>query len=93
MSVRRREIIRIPAQALGGLLADTLAGEPARLPAQQPAEDTVELEPRHFTAAQARVVQAACARIFPSDENGPGATETGAVIYIDRYLKRPGLVA
>jgi gluconate 2-dehydrogenase gamma chain len=32
---------------------------------------------------------AACERIFPSDENGPGAKEAGAVIYIDRQLAGP----
>lgn len=67
----------------------TLAGEPVRLPAQEAAAETVALELRHFTATQARVVEAACARIFPTDENGPGATEAGVVVYIDRQLAGP----
>lgn len=87
--MRRRELIRIPAQALGGVLLYTLAGEPARLPAQDHPPKTVELELRHFTAAQARIVQAACERIMPSDKSGPGATEAGVVIYIDRQLAGP----
>jgi gluconate 2-dehydrogenase gamma chain len=44
---------------------------------------------RYFTAAEARVVAAACDRIFPSDESGPGAKEAGVVIYIDRQLAGP----
>lgn len=86
MSQSRREFITIPARALGGVLLYTLAGEIERLPAQ---DGTVELELRHFTAAQARIVQAVCERIFPSDEHGPGATEAGVVIYIDRQLAGP----
>lgn len=67
----------------------TLAGEPTRLPAQETESDTVELELRHFSAEQAGIVQAACARIFPTDDSGPGATEAGVVIYIDRQLAGP----
>ena len=41
---------------------------------------------RFFDEREALVVSAATARIFPSDENGPGAPECGVVIYIDRQL-------
>ncbi len=44
---------------------------------------------RFFTAEEARVVAAACERIFPSDASGPGATEAGVVIFIDRQLAGP----
>ncbi len=89
MSLPRREFIAIPARALGGALLCTLAGEIERLPAQRGEDETVEFELRHFTAAQAHVVQAACERILPSDETGPGATQAGVVIYIDRQLAGP----
>ena len=89
MPSSRREIISIPARALGGALLCTLAGELERLPAQERGDSSVELELRHFTADQAQTVQAVCARIFPTDENGPGATEAGVVIYIDRQLAGP----
>jgi len=75
MSPSRRECIAIPARALGGALLCTLAGEVERLPAQERQDGTVELELRHFTAAQARTVQAVCERIFPSDGSGPGEVE------------------
>ena len=42
--------------------------------------------PRALTAAELATVIAACARILPTDENGPGATEARAAQYIDRAL-------
>jgi gluconate 2-dehydrogenase alpha chain len=35
---------------------------------------------------EARTAEAIFERIFPADENGPGATEIGAVAYVDRAL-------
>jgi gluconate 2-dehydrogenase gamma chain len=84
--MKRREFLSIPAQALGGTLLYTLAGEPFRLQAQ---DGQVKVPLRFFTAAEARIVTAACERIFPGDATGPGATEAGVVIYIDRQLAGP----
>jgi gluconate 2-dehydrogenase gamma chain len=84
--MKRREFILLPASSLGGVLLYTLAREPVRVQAQTGA---VKVPLRFFTAAEARTVQAACERIFPSDENGPGATEAGVVIFIDRQLAGP----
>jgi gluconate 2-dehydrogenase gamma chain len=84
--MKRREFITLPAKSMGGLLLYTLAREPFRVQAQ---EGTVRLPLRFFTAAEARVVAAACERIFPSDESGPGASEAGVVVYIDRQLAGP----
>jgi hypothetical protein len=41
--------------------------------------------PAFFTAAEYRTVEAACARLIPTDED-PGATEAGVVDYIDTFL-------
>ena len=84
--MKRREFLTIPAGALGGVLLYTLAGEPLRLKAQQ---GNVRVPLRFFTEAEARVITAACERIFPNDAGGPGATEAGVVIYIDRQLAGP----
>ena len=84
--IKRREFLTVPAAALGGTLLYTLAREPIRLQAQ---EGNVNIPLRFFSAAEARVITAACARIFPSDATGPGATEAGVVIYIDRQLAGP----
>lgn len=83
--MKRREMLVIPARTLGGVLLYTLAKEPIRLNAQGDAKVPL----RFFTAAEARAVEAAAARILPSDETGPGAREAGAVIYIDRQLAGP----
>jgi gluconate 2-dehydrogenase gamma chain len=84
--MKRREFLTIPASALGGVLLYTLAREPFRLQAQ---EGHIKVPLRFFTAAEARVVAAACERICPSDASGPGAKEAGVVIYIDRQLAGP----
>lgn len=84
--MRRREFLTIPASSLGGALFYTLAGQPMRMQAQT---GEIKVPLRFLTAAEARVVQAACDRIFPSDASGPGATEAGVVIYIDRQLAGP----
>ena len=84
--MKRREFITLPASCLGGVLLYTLAREPLRVQAQQ---GTVRLPLRFFTAEEARVVVAACERILPGDASGPGATEAGVVVYIDRQLAGP----
>jgi gluconate 2-dehydrogenase gamma chain len=84
--MKRREFILLPAQSVGGVLLYTLAGEPVRA---QTKTGEIRVPLRFFTAAEAAVVQAAAERIFPSDANGPGATEAGVVIYIDRQLAGP----
>ena len=84
--MKRREFLTVPAAAIGGTLLYTLAGEPFRLQAQ---DGNVKVPLRFFTAEEARTITAACARIFPSDASGPGATEAGVVIYIDRQLAGP----
>ena len=42
-----------------------------------------------LTAAEADILEAICARLIPTDENGPGASEARAAHYIDRALMGP----
>lgn len=42
----------------------------------------------HFSPPDAAVIEAAAARIIPTDDNGPGATEAGVVYFIDRQLAK-----
>jgi gluconate 2-dehydrogenase gamma chain len=84
--MRRREFITLPAKCLGGLLVYTMAGVPIHI---NGAEGTVSLSLQFFTAAEARAIAAACERIFPGDESGPGARQAGVIIYIDRQLAGP----
>jgi gluconate 2-dehydrogenase gamma chain len=84
--MKRREFLTVPAKSLGGLLVYSLAGEAIRLQAD---DADVRIPLRFFKAAEARTIQAACARIFPTDESGPGATEANVIVYIDHQLAGP----
>jgi gluconate 2-dehydrogenase gamma chain len=46
---------------------------------------TSETEPRFFDDFQRRTIEAAMARIIPTDHE-PGASEAGAIDFLDRYL-------
>jgi gluconate 2-dehydrogenase gamma chain len=81
--MKRREFFTL---SVGGVLIYTLNREALWLNA---AETPVQVPLKFFTADEARAVAAACERIFPSDENGPGAKEAAVVIYIDRQLAGP----
>ena len=85
--MRRRHFITFSATAIGGSLLFTLDRQPLRVHAQAGRKIRVPL--RFFEEREALIVSAAAARIFPSDETGPGAPETGVVIYIDRQLAGP----
>ncbi|MDP2121192.1 MAG: gluconate 2-dehydrogenase subunit 3 family protein [Hoeflea sp.] len=41
---------------------------------------------RFFTAAERTAVAAICARLIPSDDDGPGSTEADVVTFIDRQM-------
>jgi gluconate 2-dehydrogenase gamma chain len=81
--MKRREFFTL---SVGGVLIYTFNKKAVWLNA---AETPVQVQLRFFTAHEAKIVAAACERIFPSDENGPGAKEAGVIIYIDRQLAGP----
>ncbi len=85
--MRRREFLILSATTIGGSLVYSLDRKAFRLSAQT--EQSVRIPLRFFTQSEALVVAAAAARIFPSDETGPGAKEAGVAIYIDRQLAGP----
>ena len=84
--MKRREFVELSANLLGGVLIYSLAGAPSVLSAH---EGRIRVPLRFFTGKEAKVVMAACERIFPADESGPGATQAGAMVYIDRQLAGP----
>jgi len=45
--------------------------------------------PRYFTGEESAFLTAACKRLIPTDENGPGAVELGAIEFIDREMDGP----
>jgi len=87
--MRRREFVIIPIGALGGSLLRSLAEPLEHIARVEAANALARLPLRFFTAAEARVVAAACERIFPHDDRGPGAIDAGVVVYIDRQLAGP----
>jgi gluconate 2-dehydrogenase gamma chain len=84
--MRRRAFIELSAQSIGGLLIYSLTGVPSVVNA---VAGKVKVPLRFFTGPEAKVVVAACERIFPANESGPGATQAGVMVYIDRQLAGP----
>src|SRR5438477_1311656 len=81
-------IVTATAQPAAAAEPVTPAGAPAT--AATPKLPTQRLEALEtLTAAEADTLEAIAARIIPSDENGPGATEARAAHYIDRALTGP----
>jgi gluconate 2-dehydrogenase gamma chain len=74
--------------APGAAVAQEHAAQMRTAPASPAA--TAQLEALEtLTATEADTLEAIVARLIPSDENGPGATEARAAHYIDRALTGP----
>jgi gluconate 2-dehydrogenase gamma chain len=82
-AVSRREILK--RLGLAGAAALTLPGLDRVLAFQRDALKAAT-PAGVLSAAEAATLAAVCARIIPSDENGPGAAEARAAEYIDRAL-------
>jgi len=78
----RRELLKQAGLAGAvAIIAPSGAIEPAA------ASAAITREPLEaLTAVEADVLEAVCARLIPTDENGPGAAEARAAHYIDRAL-------
>lgn len=88
--MRRRHFLTVSVASVGGLLIYSLDRRPHRVLAQERLSlGSIRIDLRHFTESEALDVAAAAARILPSDESGPGASEAGVVVYIDRQLAGP----
>jgi gluconate 2-dehydrogenase gamma chain len=85
--VSRRDLFK----TVGAGAAAAVAGAPSSTAAAQAqpaaAPDLEALET--LTATEADILEAVCARLIPTDENGPGAAEARAAHYIDRALTGP----
>ncbi|MBZ5644162.1 MAG: gluconate 2-dehydrogenase subunit 3 family protein [Acidobacteriia bacterium] len=87
--MRRRQFLILSAASIGGVLVYSLDRKASRVFAQEKSAQTLKIPLRFFTKDEAMIVAAAAARIFPSDDSGPGAKEAGVVIFIDRQLAGP----
>ncbi len=48
-----------------------------------------DYKPRWFTAAEWTFLHAACDRLIPADDIGPGAIESGVLEFLDRHMTTP----
>jgi gluconate 2-dehydrogenase gamma chain len=71
--------LTIPVTAIPASIEDQ--AKPAA-PSAAPRREQVE----HLTATEMDMLEAICARLIPTDANGPGAREARAAHYIDRAL-------
>lgn len=80
-------------------LAATVAAQTAapssqseQLPNSAPAPNhpsVPDYQPSYFNTVEWAFINAACARLIPADEHGPGAVELGVPQYIDRQMGTP----
>ncbi|MDR6094506.1 gluconate 2-dehydrogenase subunit 3 family protein [Stenotrophomonas sp. SORGH_AS_0321] len=54
-----------------------------------PAQDSTPYQPAFFNAAEWAFVVAACDRLIPADDIGPGAVESGVPEFLDRHMQTP----
>ena len=80
-TLSRRDMLKRAAiaGAAAAVPLRTQAGPAEAAPIQEPLET--------LTASEAAILGAIVARLIPTDENGPGATEAHAARYIDRALR------
>ena len=82
-----------PIAALAGAAASAQvlpASDDPRKSAPAPAHPAVDdYVPAFFTPVEWAFVNAACDRLIPKDEHGPGAVELGVPQYIDRQMGTP----
>ena len=79
----RRDFIAVPAQGVSAAVIAAVGGILVE------GQTKLKVPLRFFTAKQAAIIEAACERIMPADQSGPGAKDAGVVIYIDRQLAGP----
>ena len=81
--MNRRELLtRLGMTGIAGLVLPELS----RVLALQQQLRAQTMGERSLSGAQAATLAAICARIIPTDAEGPGASEAGASLYIDRAL-------
>jgi gluconate 2-dehydrogenase gamma chain len=89
--VSRRDLLKRAGLAGAALTMPARPAHPADAEQARPAPAAATPAPKrepieNLTQAEADVLEAICARIIPTDANGPGAREARAAHYIDRAL-------
>ena len=83
-AVSRRELLK--RLGMAGAVALSMPEFDRVLAFQRDVRDAGATTPRALSGADAATLAAVCARIIPTDDNGPGAAEARASEYIDRAL-------
>ncbi|WP_092947615.1 gluconate 2-dehydrogenase subunit 3 family protein [Roseateles sp. YR242] len=89
---KRIAIVPLAASATGGaLLGQGVAMSPGGSGTAVAAAQTPEppYTPTFFNAEEWAFVIAACDRLIPKDEHGPGAVELGVPEFLDRHMQTP----
>ncbi|WNR42102.1 gluconate 2-dehydrogenase subunit 3 family protein [Paenibacillus roseipurpureus] len=76
----------------GGFKKNTAVPSTSPTPSGTPQEHLASdynQAPMFFNQQQLQITEAAAERIFPKDDNGPGAAELGVAFYIDHQLASP----
>ena len=83
-------VVLAPLAALTGSTVAVANSDDAALSAPAAASPTADdYKPTFFAPDEWAFVNAACARLIPIDEHGPGAVELGVPQYIDRQMGTP----
>lgn len=93
-SVARRNFLRtslslIPAVTLSGSVLATGDTDAKRNPSSEPLADAPPYQPTFFKPLEWAFLLAACDRLIPADDIGPGALESGVPEFIDRHMQTP----
>jgi gluconate 2-dehydrogenase gamma chain len=92
----RRQFVATVGAATVAPISAWLAGQPVSaaprtMALQEMADEAAPADPvmpdyLFFDPAEAAFIEAACERLIPADESGPGATGAGVAHYLDRQL-------
>lgn len=83
-----KSLTLIPAVSITGGMVATTSANAASETASTPASPAT-YSPTFFKPDEWAFVNAACARLIPADEMGPGAVEAGVPEFLDRHLQTP----
>lgn len=77
------------AGAAGAVVSQPIPEKLAKLVQFEVVDDLDAYVPKALTEAELTTLKAAIDQLIPSDDIGPGASEAGVFVYIDRSLARP----
>lgn len=87
----RRAVLKsfavIPIAAAGIAANSDMRAQDKRAMASESAKNSAAYTPKFFDAVEWAFLMAACDRLIPHDEHGPGAVELGVPEFLDRHMQ------